>query len=78
MSSIPIRPTFYRPEGELADKLLLDFLFLVGVRDVAPAMVVLWTEFERLIVADWAIREYLHASDNPVRRRPKPAGLLGT
>jgi hypothetical protein len=77
MSSTPIRPTFYRPEGELTDRLLLNMLSLVGENDQAPADVREWSEFERLIVADWAIREHLRASDNQVRSRPRPAGLLG-
>jgi hypothetical protein len=68
--------SFYRPEGELTDKLVRDILFVVGVISVGPAVIATWTEFERLIVVDWAMREHLHASDNPVRRRPRPRGLL--
>jgi hypothetical protein len=34
-----------------------------------------WTDEQRRDAYDWAMREHLRASDNPIRRRPKPAFL---
>lgn len=34
------------------------------------------TRAEREVIWDWARREYLHASDNVVRRRMRPAAIL--
>ena len=69
------RRSFYRPNGELTDKLVLDILSLVGVRP-SPGQVAVWSELERMVVVDWAMREHYSASDNPTQRRPRPQGLL--
>ncbi len=71
-----IRRSFYRPDGELTDELVLNVLSLVG-ETPAEEVAASWTEFERLIVVDWALREHYSASDNPTQRRPRPRGLLG-
>ncbi len=69
------RITFWEPRGALTADLLVDMLGLVSL--AAPIEVVQeWTEFERLLAYDWAAREHLRASDNIVRRRPRP-WLLG-
>lgn len=69
--------SFYRPDGELTDKLVLDILGLVG-EHLAGGQVAVWTELERMVAVDWALRVHYSASDNPTQQRPRPAGLLGT
>jgi len=51
--------------------MVFDLLCLVGANP-NPDHVKQWTEIEKLVAYDWAIREHLHASDNAVRRRAKP------
>lgn len=63
--------TFNEPQGELTADLVRDALALVSVK-VADDALAQWTPTELLIAYDWAIREHLRASDNPVRRREKP------
>jgi len=46
-------------------------LTLVGTY-VSSFRIGFWSELEKLQAYDWAMREHLSASDNPVRRRPKP------
>jgi hypothetical protein len=53
---------------------LIDLLSLVGVT-VTPADVDRWTADQREAARDWAAREHLHASDNPVERVPRPQFL---
>lgn len=51
---------------------VMDLLEMVGVRVTRPAMQ-RWTKLELALAADWAAREHLRASDNPVRCREKPS-----
>jgi hypothetical protein len=67
--------SFYRPDGELTDKLVLDILGL-ACESPDPAAVAVWCPLEREVVVDYALREHLSASDNPAHRRPRPS-LLG-
>jgi hypothetical protein len=70
-----VQRTFYAPApGTLSDQMLLDVLALVSVLQ-PPESIPAWSEMERIIAYDWAIREHLHASDNMVRRREKPSFL---
>ncbi len=70
-----MRPVLLDPGGELTTELLHDVLSLVD--RCAPPMEQLerWTPLERLLAYDWAMREHLAASDNPVKRRPRPSFL---
>jgi hypothetical protein len=72
--SIARRPTFYVPGGELTPELLRNVLSLVSVT-VPLERIERWVPFERLLAYDWAIREHLRASDNPVHSRPRPSLL---
>ncbi len=64
--------SFLTPQNELTPEVLVDVLGLVSIT-VSKATTSTWTEIERLIAWDWAMREHLHASDNIIRRRPKPS-----
>lgn len=73
------RIAFYEPsEGirRLSDWELHCVLLLVG-HEIEPARIAPWTELERLLAYDYAMREHLHASDNPgIKRRPCPNFIL--
>lgn len=69
-----MRPVLLGPAGEILPATLRDMLALVG-EDVAVERIEKWAPLERAVVYDWAAREHLHASDNPVRRRPRPSLL---
>jgi hypothetical protein len=66
-----MRLTFLDPGGELTDKLLTDVLNLVGCRILSHRITDL-TPNERALLYDWGMREHYRASDNLIRRRPKP------
>lgn len=66
--------SFYCPSGELTVGLLRNLLSLIG--EDLPAGAAAWTPLERLVVADYVMREHYSASDNPTQRRPRPS-LLG-
>jgi hypothetical protein len=67
-----MRLEFMEPEpGKQTPAMIRDLMGLVGVQ-ITLATLEEWTWTERVIAFDWAIREHLAASDNPVRRRPKP------
>lgn len=69
--------TFYDPEGTLDVETVNDMLSLVGYRlRRTNGATLAWTANELLVAYDWAAREHLNASDNPVRRRPRPAGIV--
>ena len=51
--------------------LLSDILTLVSW-DVSPYVIESWAPAVRDEVQEWAAREHLAASDNPVRRRSQP------
>lgn len=53
-------------------QVLTDALGLAGVQ-VDDGAVDLWTPLEQALAFDWALREHLGASDNPIQRRPKPS-----
>lgn len=65
-----VKPQFYEPE-DLTDQVVADTLILVGI-SVPEANIAKWSDMEKLMAYDWAMREYLNASDNHVRRRAKP------
>lgn len=56
------------------DQVLCDLLLLVNIA-VTPATVASWTSDQREQASEWAAREHLSASDNPVRRIHKPEFL---
>jgi hypothetical protein len=62
-------------DGDPDPSVLRDLLLLAG-EDIPLERIGKWTPEERAQVADWAGREHLSASDNPVARRPRPS-LLG-
>ncbi len=66
-----MRITFYEPAGGLQPDIACNALALAGVK-VRQADVAQWTRLELLLAYDWAMREHLGASDNPVRRRDCP------
>lgn len=67
------------PATEGADdwtpQVLSDLLTLADVT-VPPEAVAMWTADERQMAGEWAAAEHLSASDNPVRRLPKPVFLI--
>jgi hypothetical protein len=63
------------PSGELTDVLLENVIALVDGNPPSAGQIAGWTGFQRKLAYDWAIREYLAASDNPVQRRPRPGFL---
>ncbi len=69
-----MRPVLMEPRGELNGQLLKRVLELVGV-DITVTAAERWTHLERLLAYDWAARERLAASDQPVKRRPRPSFL---
>lgn len=60
---------------DMKPEVLRDLLSMVG-EDVSLETIAPWAPLERCLVADWAAREHLSASDSLVRRRPRPS-LLG-
>lgn len=69
-----MRPEFWEPSAELSADDLRNVL-LVVCADVPVDVIEGWTEHERMLAYDWAAREHLAASDNPVKRRPRPSFL---
>lgn len=72
--------TVFDPHAKLTPEIVGDMLLLAAV-DIPPHIIAVWTPNELALAYDWAAREHLSASDNSVRRRPKPwfiiaAGLL--
>lgn len=67
-----MRVEFLDPKAKLTPELVTDALSLVGVL-ADWETVATWTDLERLMAYDWAIRTHLHASDVPVRVRPRPS-----
>jgi hypothetical protein len=72
-----MRPEFMEPSVHLGAEELRDVLLVVCV-DVPVDGIERWTEHERMLAYDWAAREHLHASDNPVRRRPMPSFIAAS
>lgn len=74
-----MRLTLWEPQGGVEDPdIVHSVLTLVIHDDTLPSEeeVATWTRFERLLAYDWAWRVHLRASDNPVRRRPRPSFTL--
>lgn len=59
-------------DGLMTDEQLQDAISLAD--DVVPHAAELqrWTDSERALVYDWAMREHLRACGNAVQRRPRP------
>jgi len=66
-----VRITVFDPHQKLTASITEDMLLLAGVK-VAPEVIGQWTPNEMALAYDWAAREHLSASDNPVQRRPRP------
>lgn len=66
-----MRLTLFDPHMKLTAELTRDMLLLVST-DVPAAIVEQWTPNELALAYDWAAREHLSASDDPVQRRPRP------
>jgi hypothetical protein len=73
-----MRITFWTPAETPIDSTTVSaVLGLVSV-DIGPEWIIRWTDNEKIMAYDWAMREHLSASDNPVRRRPKPYLIIDT
>lgn len=59
-------------DGAVTDEELQDAISLADDVVPHPQELQRWTELERALVYDWALREHMRASDHPVRRRPRP------
>lgn len=66
-----MRLTLFDPHMKLTAELTRDMLLLVSI-GIPAAIVEQWTPNELALAYDWAAREHLSASDNPVQRRPRP------
>lgn len=68
------RPTFYEPETGIETLSAYDLhcVLLLAGDEVPPERIQPWTDLEKLLAYDYAMREHLLASDNIVRRRPCP------
>lgn len=65
-----MRPDLMEPAVMNAG-VLVDALGVAG--EVVPVeRAAVWSALEQILAYDWAKREYLHASDAPVRRRERP------
>ena len=62
--------------SDLTPDVLRDILLVVG-EDIPDWVIAQWTDDQRKQVAEYAAREHLSASDNPVTRLPRPAILGG-
>lgn len=69
-----MRLTLWEPAGPLDSDAVGDALSLVVHDRSLPAAsdIAKWTVNELRLAYDWAMREHFSASDNPVRRRPRP------
>jgi hypothetical protein len=65
------RVTFYEPDGGYTPEIVFDVLDLVST-SMPREVINRWTRLELMVAYDWAMREHLHASDCPVRRRERP------
>lgn len=63
---------FLVPDGPLTDEVLGDVVSLVDHEPPPALELELWTDLERVLVYDWAMREHMRAAGNRVKRRPKP------
>jgi hypothetical protein len=67
-----MRPELLTPRGDVNPGLVRDVLELVEVK-VSLSAAETWTPLELALAYDWAMREHLAASDNPVKFRAKPS-----
>jgi hypothetical protein len=65
-----MRPELLTPR-KVTTKIMHDMLTVIG-EDVSTERIERWAPLEAAVVYDWACREYLRASDNSVRARPRP------
>lgn len=63
-------------EGGPYPSIVRDLLLLAG-EDIPLDRITGWSAEDRAKVTEWAGREHLNASDNPVERRPRPSVLGG-
>lgn len=63
--------TLFDPRQKLTPEITGDMLLLAGV-DIPQGVIGQWTPNELALAYDWACREHLSASGNPVQRRPRP------
>lgn len=68
------RITFLQPDGGCTPGVVADVLDLVST-SMPREVINRWTRLELIVAYDWAMREHLHASDCPVRRREMPSFL---
>ena len=66
------RVSFFEPSGDLTPELVSSVLGLADAR-VDAGTINQWTELEKLLAYDWAIRVHLRASDQNVWSRPCPS-----
>lgn len=59
-------------DDAMSPQVLSDLLLLVSSQPIPPEVIALWTVDEREVAGQWAAAEHLSASDNPVKRMPKP------
>jgi hypothetical protein len=68
-----VRPVLLEPAGGYTPEVVESALLLVGLPVVPPlAVIEQWSPLELMVAFDWAMREHLHASDNPLMCRPRP------
>lgn len=68
-----MKPELLQPaSGPLTSQIVSDVVLLAIGLEIKPSWIDQWSEMERLVVYDWAMRDCLRASDNPVKRRPMP------
>lgn len=75
-----MRLTLKVPTGDVTAEMVHDVLGLVVHNRTLPteSAIHAWTFHEKLLAYDWAMREHLSASDNPVRRRPRPSFTINS
>jgi hypothetical protein len=70
-----MRITVYAPD-ELTPKVVHATLCLATRQVPDLDAIAKWSKYELLLAYDWAVREHLAASDNPVQRRQRPTFTL--
>ena len=70
-----MRPEFLTPKLPIDAQDLYNVIGLVDQYPPPVAYIERWSQMERILVYDWAMREHLRASDNIIRRRDRPVLL---
>jgi hypothetical protein len=70
-----MRPEFLTPELPIAAPDLYNVISLVDQYPPPVSYIDRWSQMERILVYDWAMREHLRASDNIIKRRDRPVLL---